>query len=102
MTKLEQINKKLKCGEEVKKELRHNKSEYLYNYFALAMATEEKLQQMADKKDTTDKEREKDIKKDMEEMKKRYDTVNDTLWNLEYVEWTQREETKPKVLGPYN
>ena len=33
--------------------------------------------------DTTDKEREKHIKKDMEKMKTRYDTVNDKLWNLE-------------------
>ena len=39
-------------------------------------ATEEKLKQMADKVETTDKEREKHIKKDMEEMKKRYDTRN--------------------------
>ena len=37
----------------------------------LARATEKKLQQMADKVDTTDKEREKHTKKDMEEMKKR-------------------------------
>ena len=92
LTKLEQIDKKLKCGEEdrqeLKKELRHNKSEYLDNYFFLARATKEKLQQIADKKDTTDMEREKDIKKDMKEMKKRYDTVKDMLWNLEVVEWT--------------
>ena len=36
-----------------------------------------------DKVETNDKEREKHIKKDMEEMKKRYDTVNEKLWNLE-------------------
>ena len=65
MTKLEQIDKKLKCGEEnrqEKKELRHNKSEYLDNYFVLASSTEERLQQMADKVNTTDGEREKHIK----------------------------------------
>ena len=38
---------------------------------------------MSDKVEATDKEREKHIKKDMEEMKKRYDTVNEKLWNLE-------------------
>ena len=37
---------------------------------------------MADKVETTDKERDKHIKKYMEEMKKRYETVNDKLWNL--------------------
>ena len=87
MTKLEQIDKKLKFGEEnsqeLKKELRHNKSEYLDNYFVLAKSTEEKLQRKADKVDVTDKEREKHIKKDKEEMKKRYDTVIDKLWYLE-------------------
>ena len=38
---------------------------------------------MADNVDTTDKEREKHIKKNMEKMKKRYDTVNGKLSNLE-------------------
>ena len=38
---------------------------------------------MADNVDTTDKEREKRIRKDMEKMKKRYDTVNDKLRNVE-------------------
>ena len=38
---------------------------------------------MSDKVEATDKEREKQIKKDMEEMKKRYDTVNEKLWNLD-------------------
>ena len=38
---------------------------------------------MADKVETTDSEREKDIKKDMDEIKMRYDTVNEKLWNLE-------------------
>ena len=38
---------------------------------------------MADKVETTNKAREKYIKKDMEEMKRRYDTVNEKLWNLE-------------------
>ena len=87
MAKLEQIDKKLKCSEEdrqeLKKEVRHNKNENLDNYFVLARAREEKLQQMADKVETTDKEREKHIKIDMVEMKKRYDTVSEKLWNLE-------------------
>ena len=38
---------------------------------------------MSDKVEATDKKREKHIKKDMEEKKKRYDTVNGKLWNLE-------------------
>ena len=38
---------------------------------------------MADKKDKTDKEQEKRIRRDMEETKKRYDTVIDKMWNLE-------------------
>ena len=38
---------------------------------------------MSDKVEATDKEQEKHIKKDMEETKKRYDTVNGKLWNLE-------------------
>ena len=46
------------------------KNENLDNYYVLARATDEKLQQMADKVETTDKEREKHIKKDMKEMKK--------------------------------
>ena len=75
MTKLEQIDKKQKRGDEdrqeLKKELRHNKSENLDNYFVLARSTEEKLQQKADKVDITDKERLKHIKKYIEEIKKR-------------------------------
>ena len=38
---------------------------------------------MSDKVEATDKEREKHIEKDMQEMKQRYDTVNENLWNLE-------------------
>ena len=38
---------------------------------------------MSDKVEATDKEREKHIKKDMEEMKKRYDIVNEKLGSLE-------------------
>ena len=45
--------------------------------------TEEKLQQMSDKVEATDKERKPHIKKDMKEMKQWYDTVNEKLWNLE-------------------
>ena len=77
MAKLEQIDKKLKNSneerQELKREVRHNKNENLDNFFVLARATEEKLQQMSDKVEATDKEREKHIKKDMEELKKRYD-----------------------------
>ena len=75
MAKLELIDKKMKCSEEdrqmLKKEIRYNKKENLDNCFNLARATEEKLEQMSDKVDTTDKEREKNIKKDMQEMKQR-------------------------------
>ena len=63
MAKLDQIDKKLKCSEEdrevIWKEIRYNKNEYLDNYFNLARATEEKLQQMSDKVEATDKDREK-------------------------------------------
>ena len=87
MAKLDQIDKKLKCSEEdrevIRKEIRYNKNEYLDNYFNLLRATEEKLQQMSDKVEATDKDREKNIKKDMQEMKQRYDTVNSKLGNLE-------------------
>ena len=87
MKKLNDIDKNLKCSEEdrqeLTKEIRHNKIENLDNYYVLARATEEKLQQMSDKVETTDKEREKHIKKVMEEKKKRYDTVNEKLWTLE-------------------
>ena len=87
MAKLEQIDKKLKCSEEdrqmLKKEIRYNKNENWDNCFSLARATEEKIQQMSDKVEATNKEREKHIKKDMQEMKQRYDTVNEKLWNLE-------------------
>ena len=48
MTKLNVIDKKLKCSEEdrqeLKKEIRPNKNENLDNYYVLARATEEKLQ----------------------------------------------------------
>ena len=47
----------------LKKEIRYNKNENLDNCFNLARATEEKLQQMSDKVETTDKEREKNIKR---------------------------------------
>ena len=87
MAKLDQIDKTLKHSEEdrdvMKKELRYNKHEYLDSYFNLAKATEEKLQQMSDNVDTTDGERDKNIKKDMQEMKQRYDAVNSQLGSLE-------------------
>ena len=87
MAKLDQINKRLKHSEEdrdvIKKELRYNKHEYLDSYFNLAKATEEKLQQMSDKVDTTDGERDNNIKKYMQEMKQRYDAVTSQLGSLE-------------------
>ncbi|XP_063711377.1 fibrinogen- and Ig-binding protein-like [Symsagittifera roscoffensis] len=87
MAKLEQIDKKLKHSEEdrevIRKELRYNKHEYLDNYFNLARATEEKIQQMSDKVNATDEEREKNIKKDLQQMKNRYDDVNNQLGSLE-------------------
>ena len=86
IAKLEQIDKKLKCSEEDRQELKreklYNKNENLDNCFKLARATEEKLQQMSDKVEATDKDQEKHIKKVMQEMKQRYDTVNEKLWNL--------------------
>ena len=98
ITKLEQIDKKLKCSEddrqEPKKEVRHNKNEIPDNYFFLARATEEKLQQMAGKIETTDKEREKHIKIYTVEMKKRYDTVSEKLWNIETRMDTMSKEQK--------
>ena len=87
MANLDQIDKKLKHSEEdrdvIRKELGNNKHEYLDSYFNLAKATEERLQQMSDKVDTTDEERDKNIKKDMQEMKQRYDAVNSQLGSLE-------------------
>ena len=86
MAKLDKIDKKLKHSEEdrevIKKELRYNKHEYLDNYFNLARATEEKLQKMSDKVEATNGERDKNIKKDIQEMKQRYDAVNCQLGSL--------------------
>ena len=45
----------------IKKEIRCNKHEYLDNYFNLAKATEEKLQQMSDKVEATEKNINKDL-----------------------------------------
>ena len=47
---------------------------------------------MSDKEEAIDKEREKHIKKDMEEIKKRYDSVNEKLWNLDTRMNTMGEE----------
>ena len=81
MTKLNQIDKKLKYSEEdrdlIRKELKHNKHEYLDSYFNLAKATDERLQQMSDKVDATNEERDKNIKKN------RYDDINSQLGSLE-------------------
>ena len=74
MAKLEKNRQKAEMQQEdhqeLKKEVRHNKDENLHNHYVLERATEEKLQQMADKVETTHKEREKHIKIDVEEMKK--------------------------------
>ena len=87
MTKLKQIDKKLKYSEEdrdlIRKELKYNKHEYLDIYFNLAKATDERLQQMPDKVDATNEERDKNIKKDMQQLKNRYDDVNSQLGSLE-------------------
>ena len=87
IAKLDQIDKKLKHSEEdrdvIRKEIRNNKHEYLDSYFNLAKATEERLQQMSDKVDNTDEERDKNIRKDIQEMKQRYDAVNSQLGSLE-------------------
>ena len=67
MQNLNEIDKKLKWSEEdsleLTKEERHEKNENQDNYYCLARATDDKLQQMSDKVETTDKEREKHIKK---------------------------------------
>ena len=60
----------------MRREARHDKNENLGTYFTLARAIEEKLLQMAERLETTDKEREKFNKRDMEEIKMRYETVN--------------------------
>ena len=87
MTKLNQIDKKLKYREEdrdlIRKELKYNKHEYLDSYFNLAKATGKRLQQMSDKVDATNEERDKNIKKDMQQLKNRYDDVNSQLGSLE-------------------
>ena len=87
MTKLNQIDKKPKYSEEdrnlIKKELKYNKHEYLDSHFNLAKATDERLQQMSDKVDATNEERDKNFKKDMQQLKNRYDDVNSQLGSLE-------------------
>ena len=87
MAKLNQIDKKLKHSEEdrevIRKELRYNKHEYLDSYFNLAKATDERLKEMSDKVEATNEEREKNIKKDMQQLKNRYDDVNSQLGSLE-------------------
>ena len=87
MLKLEQMVKELKSSEEERQEMRREvrqiKNENLDNYFTSARATEEKLLQVAERVETTDKEREKFIKRDMEEKEKRYEIVNEKLWSLE-------------------
>ena len=87
MAKLNQIDKKLKHSEEdrevIRKELRYNKHEYLDSYFNLAKATDERLKEMSDKVEATNEERDKNIKKYMQQLKNRYDDVNSQLGSLE-------------------
>ena len=87
MAKLNQIDKKLKHSEEdrevIRKELRYNKHEYLDSYFNLAKATDERLKEMTDKVEATNKEREGNIKKDLQQLKNRYDDVNSQIGSLE-------------------
>ena len=87
MAKLNQIDKKLKHSEEdremIRKELRYNKHEYLDSNFNLAKATDERLKKMSDKVEATNEERGKNIKKDMQQLKNRYDDVNSQLGSLE-------------------
>ena len=50
---------------------------------------------MSDKVEATDKEREKNIKKDMQEMKQRYDTVNSKLGSLgTRIDTTSRDQAE--------
>ena len=87
MAKLNQIDKKLKHSEEdrevIRKELRYNKHEYLDSYFNLAKATDERLKEMSDNVEATNEERDKNIKKDMQQLKNQYDDVNSQLGSLE-------------------
>ena len=87
MAKLNQIDEKLKHSEEdrevIRKELRYNKHEYLDSYFNLAKAKDEILKEMSDKVEATNEERDKNIKKDMQQLKNRYDDVNSQLGSLE-------------------
>ena len=87
MAKLNQIDRKLKHSEEdrevIRKELRYNQHEYLDSYFNLAKATDERLKEMSDKVEATNEERDKNIKKDMQQLKNRYDDVNSQLGSLE-------------------
>ena len=87
MAKLNQIDKKLKHSEEdrevIRKELRYNKHEYLDSYFNLAKATDERLKEMTDKVEATNKERDGNIKKDLQQLKNRYDDVNSQIGSLE-------------------
>ena len=72
----------------MRREVRYDKKENLGTYFTLARANEEKLLQMAERVKRTDKEREKFNKRDMEEIKMLYETVNENsgVWKRE---WTR-------------
>ena len=66
----------------MKREIRHNKNEGIENYFTPAGSTEERLQQIANKIEQSDKEREKLFRTDMKEGRKQYKRVNGKLWSL--------------------
>ena len=88
MSKLDQIDKKLKCSEEdrqeLKKELQQNKNENLDNYINLARATEKKAATDVEKGgDNRQGARKKYRERHIEKMKRRYENVNDNLWNIE-------------------
>ena len=67
MLKLEHMDKKLKSSEEnghkMRKKLQYDKNQNSDNYFTLARATQEKLQQMAERVETADKKREKILRR---------------------------------------
>ena len=49
----------------------------------MARSTEERFLQIAEKIEQTDKERGKLIKKKLEEVRKRFESINGKLWSLE-------------------
>ena len=86
MQKIEQIDIKIRYGEEdqeeLKMEIRHNRNESFDENSIMAGSTEERFQQIAEKIEQTDKERAKLIRKDMKEVRNLYESVNIKLWSL--------------------